>query len=218
MKATYLHMNKCCVPVFDNLTHRQRKCKKKFNFIIENCKYCHLHANIYYKQYISRIQAVFRGYKQRRMLQYLKIMPCDIQSKIIGIIKDEYRVVKYNQRLSNFLFKKIEKEISEITNNYYIRSVFAPFYLQRFILLKNDFVKSFKLIVLYKKYKKIIDLNPQFKKIVFKDYSYDINISYYINMLIICVTNIIKIEDENLIQSLLDKGIDYFELINSINS
>ena len=82
MKATYLHMNKCCAPVFDNLTRRERKCKKKFNFIIENCKYCHLHANIYYKQYISRIQAVFRGYKQRRMLQYFKLMPCDIQFKI----------------------------------------------------------------------------------------------------------------------------------------
>ena len=140
------------------------------------------------------------------------------ESKIIGIIKDEHHVVKYNQRLSNFLFKKLVKEISEITRYYYIRSVFAPFYLQRFILLNNDFVKSFKLIVLYKKYKKIIDLNPEFKKIVFKDYSGEYSISYYINMLILCVTNIIKIEDENLIQSLLDKGIDYFELINSINS
>ena len=90
-------------------------------------------------------------------------MPCDIQSKIVGIIKDENRVVKYNQRLFNFLLKKIVKGISEITRYYYIRSVFAPFYLQRFILLNNDFVKSFKLIVLIKN-KKIIDLNPQFKK------------------------------------------------------
>ena len=143
-------MNKCCVPVFDNLTHRQRKCKNKFKFVIGNCKYCHLHANIYYKQYISRIQAVFRGYKQRRMLKYLKLMPCDIQSKIIGIIKDEHRIVKYNQRLSNFLLKKLEKEISQITNNYYLINRVS---LQRTIINNDLFIKTFKLIVLYKKYK-----------------------------------------------------------------
>ncbi len=210
-------MTKCSQIVFDNLTRRERKCKKKFNFVIENCKFCHLHANIKYRKYVTKIQALFRGYKQRCMLKYLKIMPCDIQSKIVGIIKDEHRVVKYNQRLSNFLLKKLVKGISEITRYYHIRTVFDQFYLQRFILLNNDFVKSFKLIVLYKKYKKIIDLNPQFKKIVFKGYSGEYNISYYINMLILSITNIIKIKDENLIQTIINKGIDYHELINTFN-
>ena len=213
MKATYLHMNKCCVPVFDNLTRRERKCKKKFNFIIENCKYCHLHANIYYKQYISRIQAVFRGYKQRRMLQYFKLMPCDIQSKIIGIIKDEHRAVKYNQRLSNFLLKKLEKEISQITNNYHL---LYPISLQRTIIINDLFIKTFKLIVLYKKSYLIIRLNPQFKKIIYSNFYYSdkCTISYFINLLNVCLIDIINKAGEYFKQSLVDKGIDFSELYN----
>jgi hypothetical protein len=207
-------MSKCSQIVFDNLTRRERKCKKKFNFVIQNCKFCHLHANIHYKKYVTKIQALFRGYKQRRMLKYFKTMPCDIQSKIVGIIKDEHHVIKYNQRLSNFLLKKLLKEISEITRNYDIKS---QSYLQRHILLNNLFVKSFKLILLYKKYKKIINLNPQFKKILCKDYFGEYNISYFINMLTVCLTNIVKMEDEYLIQTLINKGINYHELINTIN-
>ena len=204
-------MSKCCQIVFDNLTRRERKCKKKFNFVIDNCKFCHFHANIYYRQYISKIQAVFRGYKQRRMLEYFKLMPYDIQSKIIGIIKDEHHVVKYNQRLSNFLLKKLVKEISQITNNYYT--------LRRSILTNGSFIKCFKLIVLYKKYKTIIHLNPEFKKKIYINYYYGDNytISYFINLLIVCLIDVIKKADEYFIQNLIYKGINYNELINTLN-
>lgn len=212
-------MNKCSEIVFDSMTHRQRKCKKKFNFVIENCKYCHLHANIYYKKYICKIQAVFRGYKQRRMLEYFKAMPCDIQSKIIGYIKDEHRIVKYNQRLSNFLLKKMVFEITQITSNFYNTMRYT---LRRSILTNGTFVRCFNLILLYKKYKTIIHLNPEFKKIIYTNsyYKNDYTISYFINTLIVCLIDIINMEEEffYLKQTLIDKGIDYFQLINSINS
>lgn len=204
-------MNKCSEIVFDSLTRRQRKCKNKFNFVIENCKYCHLHANIYYKKYICKIQAVFRGYKQRCMLEYFKAMPCDIQSKIIGYIKDEHSIIKYNQRLSNFLLKKLEKEISQITNNYYLINRVS---LQRTIINNDLFIKTFKLIVLYKKYKKIIYLNHEFKKIV-KIYCYGVyDLSYFINILSVCLIDIINYEDEYFIERLIQKGINFSEILD----
>ena len=204
-------MNKCCIPVFDTVTRRQRKCKKKFNFIIENCKYCHLHANINYSQYICKIQAVFRGYKQRRMLEYFKAMPCDIQSKIIGIIKDEHRVVIYNQRLSNFLLKKLKKEIFQITNNYYYVNRVS---LQRIIISNDLFVKTFKLMVLYKKYKKLIHFNPGFQKIVKKDFYGVYDLAYFINLLIVCLIDILNNEDEYFKERLLQKGINFSEILD----
>tara|TARA_B100001093_G_C26771165_1_gene990263 strand:+ start:470 stop:1102 length:633 start_codon:yes stop_codon:yes gene_type:complete len=210
-------MNKCSEIVFDSMTHRDRKCKKKFNFVIENCKYCHLHANLYYKQYICKIQATFRGYKQRRMLKYFKAMPCDIQSKIIGYIKDEHSIIKYNQRLSNFLLKKMVVEITQITNNFYNTMRYT---LRRSIITNGTFVRCFKLILVYKKYKTIIHLNPEFKKIIYTNsyYKDNYNISYFINLLIVCIIDIINTEDEYFKQSFMDKGFDYFVLINSINS
>ena len=36
-------------------------------------------------------------------------------------------------------------------------------------------------------------------------------------MLTVCLTNIVKMEDEYLIQTLINKGINYHELINTIN-
>ena len=204
-------MNKCSEFVYDTLTRRQRKCKKKFNFVIQNCKYCHLHAKINYKKYICKIQAVFRGYKLRRMLEYFKSMPCDIQSKIIGIIKDEHRLVKYNQRLSNFLLKKLVKEISEITNNYYNKTQFQ---LRRTILINALFMKTFKLIVLYKKYKKIIHLNPQFNNIICFDFNGTYNLSYFINLLLVSLIDIMKKEDEYFKQTFMDTGIDFSEILD----
>lgn len=207
-------MHRCSAIITDISTHKQRKCKKNCNFIIQNCKYCYIHANINYKQHIYKIQALFRGYKVRRKIKYLKLMPCDIQSKIISIIKEEHSLIKYNQRLSNFLLKKIKNEISLFTNNYLWKS---RFHLQQTIVLHDYFIKVFKMIILYKKYKKIIRINPEFKKTLFTNYYFDYyDIPYFIHMLTVCLINIFNREDEFFKQDLIQKGINFHNFINTI--
>ena len=87
-------MYRCSQIIYDNVSKRNRKCKKQYTFILNNCKFCTIHATKYSK--IIKIQCLYRGYKARSKIKQLKLMPDDIRVLILNTIKESREKQIYN--------------------------------------------------------------------------------------------------------------------------
>lgn len=86
-----------------------RKCLKNSKFSIENHKYCHIHANIIYKKYVTYIQKIYRGHFYRNKLNVLfKPLPKDLQQIVLFYMRQNHYYKKYCNTIQNILSKKYD--------------------------------------------------------------------------------------------------------------
>jgi hypothetical protein len=92
-------------------TLKNRKCKKNFTFVFSATKLCCIHAAIYANKYAVLIQKIYRAYHSRKYLQKFKIMPCDIQSRILFYMREPHYIENYNKSLRKILIKRVDRLI-----------------------------------------------------------------------------------------------------------
>lgn len=157
-------MNRCCQIVFDKTKGYNRRCKKKCNYIVSGDKYCSTHVTSIFKNNITKIQSSYRGHRIRLKLKYFKVMPYDIQYKILEYMRDDFYNARFNCQISNYVIKKLKLYTISITN--YFHSTSSLRYIHYLNTNPTIFVKCLKLLLIIVKYKSIIEYNPQYKKCI----------------------------------------------------
>ena len=109
--------NRCEISIIDNSTKRRRKCKNIFKFDIFDKKCCTIHANSLYIKYIIKIQKVFKAYKLRKKINYLTVLPIDLQHKIITYSRDSFYENKRNEKIAEIILNKIDIFIKKYFNH-----------------------------------------------------------------------------------------------------
>lgn len=117
-------MPRCIIDVFDQTTHKERKClhKRKWG------KICSFHA----RKYIVKIQAAWRAYSTKNRVNLFKTLPEDAWKHILHFINLRNNTIKL---LESHLFVYTRKIL--FMQNNYMRMVYTGGY--------NDFNK--KLVV-----------------------------------------------------------------------
>ena len=100
--------NQCEIVIIDNTTQRKRKCKNLFKFNILDKKCCRIHANSLYIKNIVKIQKVFKAYKLRKKINYFKLLPIELQHKIINYNRDSLYENKRNKKITEIILNKID--------------------------------------------------------------------------------------------------------------
>jgi hypothetical protein len=92
-------MPRCCVRVFDRLTHRYRKCLnvKKWGQL------CSIHA----RHYIVKIQAAWRGHKTKTKINIYKNLPAELWRIILGFIHQRNNIHKLYKSHAMIYQKKV---------------------------------------------------------------------------------------------------------------
>jgi len=94
-----------------SFTLKNRKCKNNFKFVCHSKKFCLIHAEIYAKNYVIIIQKIYRAYHSRKYLQTFKLMPRDIQCRILFYMREEHYMNTYNKSLQKILNKRVDNLI-----------------------------------------------------------------------------------------------------------
>jgi hypothetical protein len=97
-----------------------RKCRLPSSFIIQNKKFCFIHAHMLFDKSAAIIQKCFVGWKLRQKINniFLKL-PDELQRKIIWHIREPYYLKKYHY-----------KPIQEILNARYLKISKDPYWIQ----------------------------------------------------------------------------------------
>jgi len=83
-----------------------RVCLKKFSFIIQDKRCCHIHAKILFNKYALTIQKYWKGYKSRKMITnvYNKL-PDELQRKIIFYVRENHLIKKHHHDIIHNILK-----------------------------------------------------------------------------------------------------------------
>ena len=162
---------KCSCNVLDTDTRRFRKCKKNYNKIHHNgVKYCTLHYNYYIAPYAIKIQTVFRGYKQRKLVNKIKELPDEIRRRILFYTRQDLFYKKYLDNLSNVIINRI---------NRFITSAFST--KEKYLNIKSAIMQGtgtdidiivneiYHIFYLLHKYRPIINTNDRYTEKKYKD-------------------------------------------------
>jgi len=72
-------------------------CKKKFSFVIQGKKCCHIHAKYEFNNYAIYIQKCWKGYRGRCVIKNIYIrLPHEIQKKIIFHMRENDLIKKHH--------------------------------------------------------------------------------------------------------------------------
>lgn len=146
-------------------TLKNLKCKKNFTFVFSATKLCCIHAAIYANKYAVLIQKIYRAYHSRKYLQKFKIMPRDIQYRILFYMREPHYIENYNKSLRKILSRRIDRLIgTPYAVNYgnnpsiymkdYITNLLNMNIMTRF---RQHILKLNELYTLYTKYITITD-------------------------------------------------------------
>lgn len=162
---------KCSCNVLDTDTRRFRKCKKNYNKIHHNgVKYCTLHYNYYIAPYAIKIQTVFRGYKQRKLINKIKELPDEIRCRILFYTRQDLFYKRYLDNLSNVIINRIDR---------FIKSAFST--KEKYVIIKTAIVQGthsdtdiivneiYHIFYLLHKYRPIIITNDRYTEKNYKD-------------------------------------------------
>tara|TARA_E500000178_G_C17037453_1_gene764286 strand:- start:8183 stop:8812 length:630 start_codon:yes stop_codon:yes gene_type:complete len=149
------------------INNLNKNCKNNSFINILNINYCYSHYKLFLKNYIIKIQKVYRGYKSRKILYFYKKLPLEIQYKINLYIQNEFQLERKNKIISNIIINKID---NFIINYYNFNSeiIFLHNYIQNvninFITVNNEHIINILLYLFYllDKYRYIIITNKQF--------------------------------------------------------
>jgi hypothetical protein len=110
-----------------------RVCKKSFSFIINHKKYCYIHARLSYNNFAITIQKVYKGWRQRKLLNIIyKKLPDDIQRKISWYVREPHYIKKYHATIQLVLIKKVAMLSDTLTNYYKSYQLVHPSISQEF--------------------------------------------------------------------------------------
>lgn len=91
--------------------------KKRFAFVIQEKKFCHIHARYKFNKHVILIQKFWRGYKARHLITHIyNKLPDDLQKKILFYVRENYLIKKHHYDvITRILDTKIDKRwIAEI--------------------------------------------------------------------------------------------------------
>lgn len=128
-----------------------RKCR--ILYLLENKLYCNNHYQYYMNVYVIKLQSLWRGFKQRRIINIIyKRLPLDLQYKILYFVKRDTYQKRYIKKIKDI----VEKRINSIPSNliYNPRGNIA----NNYIIYNNDYILH--VCRLYNKYYKLIDIHP----------------------------------------------------------
>lgn len=93
-------MPRCCINVFDQVTHKNRKClhKRKWGSL------CSIHA----RYYIVKIQAAWRAYKTKTKINIYKNLPSDLWGVILECIHQKNNIYKLYKSHATIYEKRIK--------------------------------------------------------------------------------------------------------------
>tara|TARA_B100000886_G_C20358006_1_gene463922 strand:- start:190 stop:999 length:810 start_codon:yes stop_codon:yes gene_type:complete len=103
---------RCQTLVFDNITKRYRLCKNKKKFY----NFCFIHAQINYNKSATLIQSYFKAQIIRKKLKYYRLLPRDLQSKILWHMREYLYIKCLNNSILKIINKKIDSLFSSIIN------------------------------------------------------------------------------------------------------
>jgi len=125
-------------------------CRNKMSFLINNKKYCYIHANKIFNKYALYIQTIWYGRKIRNKLQniYCKL-PDELQYKILFYVRESHLIEKHHHSvIRNILSNKIDKSI------YFIKIEITPN-----LLTIDEYNNISQVYYLYNKYETITSLD-----------------------------------------------------------
>jgi len=136
------------------LTLKNRKCKKSYTFVCNKTKLCSIHAAIYAKKYAVLIQKIYRAYHSRKYLQKFKIMPRDIQCRILFYMREQHYVENYNKSLKKILNKRVDHLFGTPYSVNYRTNILSMDIMTNF---RDHILNLYELYTLYSKYITITD-------------------------------------------------------------
>jgi hypothetical protein len=96
-------------------TKQNLVCKKNFAFIIQNKRYCHIHAKQIYNENIIKIQSLYRSYKCRQKINILfKPLPKEVQDIVLYYFRQSYYIEKFNISINKILSNRVDKYIGDL--------------------------------------------------------------------------------------------------------
>jgi hypothetical protein len=135
-------------------TLKNRKCKKIFTFVCSATKMCCIHAAIYASNYAVLIQKIYRAYHSRKYLQKFKLMPRDIQCRILFYMREPHYINKYNKSLQKILCRRFDSLIGTPYGVNYRTNILTMNIMTTF---REHILKLNELYRLYGKYISITD-------------------------------------------------------------
>lgn len=103
-----------------------RICRKKFTFLIQNKRYCYIHARFEFNKYARRIQKHWIGYRSRCLMKNIyNKLPDEIQRKIIFYVRENYLIKKYQHDvICRILDRKLDRVwLLSVINNFRNRDI-----------------------------------------------------------------------------------------------
>ena len=149
-------------------TNNKKRCKRTFQFIIENHKYCTQHANITYKTKANIIQKFWRSYRKRIFINNIfKKLPNDLRKKILFYVRENNLIKKHHHNIiKNILSKKFTKnDIIYLEFNVGDRN-------EEIIFQQNYKLKN--MIHILKLYIKYDCIAPYYTKFILNTYLYEL--------------------------------------------
>lgn len=155
-------------------------CKKNYSFIINNKKYCFIHAKMLFNIYALCIQRIWYGQKIRRKLKNIyNKLPYDLQRKVLFHVRENYLIEKHHYKIiRNIITNKVHEDainlliykLRNYTNELDIIYVIHKFSYIYYLFNKyNEIVPLDKIWflrnrVFYLKYFGVLDLNHRFNE------------------------------------------------------
>jgi len=91
-------------------TNKKLVCKKNSTFIIQNKRYCHVHAKQIYNKNIIKIQSLYRSYKCRQKINSLfKPLPREVQDIVLYYFRTSYYIEKFNKSINKIISNRVDK-------------------------------------------------------------------------------------------------------------
>jgi hypothetical protein len=123
--------------------------------MVEKKLYCNNHCKYYRNVFVAKIQSLWRGFKQRRMMNVIyKRLPEELQIKILYFVKRDTYQRRYINKIRNIMELKLGNIYFDAMNNYQDRK------LSYFII--NNEKEVLEISRLYNKYYKILSEEYRF--------------------------------------------------------
>lgn len=96
-------------------TNKNLVCKKNFTFIIQNKRYCHVHAKQIHNENIIKIQSLYRSYKCRQKINsLLKPLPREVQDIVLYHFRTPHYIEKFNKSINKILSNRVDKYLGNL--------------------------------------------------------------------------------------------------------
>jgi hypothetical protein len=159
-----LNFNKATRCQCNNVTNRTvclNKCKTLY--AANDKLYCWYHFRYYRDSYATRIQSVYRGNRQRKLLTNIyKRLPDDLQHLVLYYVKKETYEKRYLKTIKNI----IEKRLSLLEDDMFNYCELINRDMKDYLILNN--VSVLECCRLYNKYYRVFDNGSTHKKFMIK--------------------------------------------------